>query len=66
MHLLNHFSPLLTADKASYNPVNQKFFVGVFRTEMISTATTTTIGVAATTCYNGWSLKLTTIVATND
>ncbi|XP_037797038.1 uncharacterized protein LOC119592279 isoform X2 [Penaeus monodon] len=39
-------------DKASYNPVNQKFFVGILRTEMISTATTTTIGVAATTCYN--------------
>ncbi|XP_037773614.1 uncharacterized protein LOC119569608 [Penaeus monodon] len=52
MHLLNHFSPLLTAYKASYNPVNQKFFVGILRTEMISTATTTTIGVAATTCYN--------------
>ncbi|XP_047485543.1 uncharacterized protein LOC125036736 [Penaeus chinensis] len=40
------------ADEASYNPASQKFLVGVLRTQMISTATTTTIGVAATTCYN--------------
>lgn len=42
-----------TASKATYEPSNEKFFVGILRTEMISTATTTTIGVAATTCYNG-------------
>ncbi|XP_042860085.1 uncharacterized protein LOC122245964 [Penaeus japonicus] len=40
------------ASKATYEPSNEKFFVGILRTEMISTATTTTIGVAATTCYN--------------
>ncbi|XP_027231897.2 uncharacterized protein [Penaeus vannamei] len=39
-------------DKAAYNPASQKFYVGILRTEVISTATTTTIGVAATTCYN--------------
>ncbi|XP_066967099.1 uncharacterized protein [Macrobrachium rosenbergii] len=43
----------IPAEHPVYNPSGAKFLVGVVRTNVISTASTTTISVAAVTCHNG-------------
>ncbi|XP_064119124.1 uncharacterized protein LOC135224188 [Macrobrachium nipponense] len=43
----------IPAENPVYNPSGAKFLVGVVRTNVISTASTTTISVAAVTCHNG-------------